>query len=133
MADTILHAEKSNSRKFISGVKSRSSLIDLLKFDVIHSYVPDSMHACNGVVKPIAKSLIGTKDKVGLLSRPLIPTIDNCLANIKGPHQVGRLNRPFSEKKILESSRVGKLDPLFQLANSFPYIATRRLFKKLFN
>ena len=58
------------------------------------------MHACTGVATQIAKSLFETKEKVGLLSRRLIPKIDDFLANIKCPHQVGRLTRPFSEKEF---------------------------------
>ena len=100
MADTILHAEEGTPQNPVFGVKSRSPLIDLMKFDLIRGCVPDSMHACTGVAKQIAKSLFGTKEKVGILSRRLIPTIDNFLANIKCPHQVGRLTRPFSEKEF---------------------------------
>ena len=101
MADTILHAEEETPQNSVFGVKSRSPLIDLIKFDPIRGCVPDSMHACTGVAKQLRNHYLEQKKRyLGLLSRRLIPTIDNFLANIKCPHQVGRLTRPFSEKEF---------------------------------
>lgn len=57
------------------------------------------MHLVSGVAKQFAKMLFGNKEKVGLISRKKITEIDTILKNIKSPHQVGRLSRPFSERE----------------------------------
>ena len=100
MADTVQHAAEATAKNPVLGVKSRSPLLDLFKFDLILGCVPDSMHACSGVAKQFAKLLFGTKEKVGLMSRQLIGEIDKLLTNIKCPNQVGRLSRPFSEREF---------------------------------
>ncbi|XP_051172372.1 uncharacterized protein LOC127288776 [Leptopilina boulardi] len=97
-SDTIKHAEEATSKPFL-GVKTRSPLFNLKKFDLIRGCVPDSMHLVSGVAKQFAKMLFGNKEKVGLISRKKITEIDTILKNIKSPHQVGRLSRPFSERE----------------------------------
>ena len=100
MADNVQHAAEATANNPVSGVMSRSPSLDLLKFELIHGCVPESMHACSEVAKQFVKLLFRTKEKVGLMSRQLIGDIDKLLTNIKCPNQVGRLFRHFSEREF---------------------------------
>ncbi|XP_043476020.1 uncharacterized protein LOC122507401 [Leptopilina heterotoma] len=98
LSTTKRHTETATEKKPVFGVKTRSPLLDLLAFDLIRGCVPDSMHLVSGIAKQFSIMLFGTKEKVGLITRKSIKDIDSFLTNIKSPHQIGRLSRPFSER-----------------------------------
>ena len=101
VASTMNHAEKAEiERKPIFGVKSKSPLLDLIKFNCILGCVVDSMHLISGIAKQFSKMWFGPKGKVGLLPRRVIPEIDMLLTNIKSPHQIARLTRSLSDREF---------------------------------
>lgn len=78
LADIIKHAETAiKKNKPVFGVESKSSLLDLMKFYLILGCVVDSMQLICRIAQKFAKISFGTKEKVGLLSRRIIPEI-NC-------------------------------------------------------
>lgn len=93
VADAMKHADRGTKQNPVSGVKSRSPLLDLTKFDLIRGTVVDNMHLTSGIGKQFAKAWFGTKGKVGMISRQVISDVDALLKNIKSPNQVGRLTR----------------------------------------
>ncbi|XP_051176780.1 uncharacterized protein LOC127291625 isoform X1 [Leptopilina boulardi] len=82
------------------GVKNSSSLINLLKFDIIKGCVPEPMHCISGVAKQFATLWFGTKQKAGLFKKCIINDIDTFMRNIKVTNQICRLTRLLSEKEF---------------------------------
>ena len=79
--------------KGVFGVRYVSPLINLLKFNLITSFIPDYMHCCLlGVAKQIVELLLD------LLSKHELHIFDQLLLLMKVPHQLARLTRTLTER-----------------------------------
>lgn len=99
--ETMEHMQRSlTSRNPIYGVKRPSCLINLQGFNIINSFVPDSMHCiCLGIAEQFLRYWIDSKNLPYSLSNDNINRIGNFLLSIKAPNQIARLSRSIRDRK----------------------------------
>ena len=99
--DSLNHMTKGTEQKPCFGFKNPSQLINLQKFNIIESFVPDNMHIISGLGKQFANVWFGSsKVSVSFMDKRKIDEINNTLETIKPPYQIGRLTRSLKDKQF---------------------------------
>ncbi|XP_058810626.1 uncharacterized protein LOC131675607 isoform X1 [Phymastichus coffea] len=93
------------SRKPVYDIKNATPLIYLNRYDVIHGFVPDSLHCIDkGIGPQFCDYWFHSTGKPYSFAKHYIDAIDECIKSLKVPTQIAHLSRSIKDRKFWKAS-----------------------------